>query len=74
MKKGDVQLGSPGVLYKDTKANIDALVGIAQGAIAYATDTDELGSYDGVATWTWGSGGSSSTPPALKIIMNRSFI
>lgn len=49
----DQQVGAPGILYKDTKANITALAGIAEGAVAYATDADEFGSYDGV-TWTWG--------------------
>lgn len=57
MQTGDTQLGKPAVLYKNTKANIEALAGIAQGAIAYATDTDELGTYDGVSAWTWGTGG-----------------
>ena len=57
MRTGDTQIGKPAVLYKNTKANIEALSGIAQGAIAYATDTDELGTYDGVSAWTWGAGG-----------------
>lgn len=57
MQTGDTQLGKPAVLYKNTKANIEALAGIAQGAIAYATDTDELGTYDGVSAWTWSAGG-----------------
>jgi len=58
MKQGDVQKGMPAVLYTNTKANIEALAGVAEGANAYATDTDEFGSYDG-ATWTWGQGGGS---------------
>lgn len=58
MKRNDSQLGAPGVLYKDTKANIEALSGVAEGAIAYATDTNEDGTYDG-ATWTWGRGSGS---------------
>jgi hypothetical protein len=44
------------VQYVDTKANIEALTGLSEGAIAYATDTNELGSYSGAA-WTWGGGG-----------------
>jgi hypothetical protein len=57
MRKGDAQLGTPFVQYKDTQANIEALTGIPEGATAYATDTNKLGSYDG-AVWTWGGGGS----------------
>lgn len=57
MQTNDVQLGSPQVLYKDTKANVEALSGIAEGAIAYATNTNEFGSYSGTA-WTWGQGGA----------------
>ena len=56
MKYSDEQIGIPEVVYNDTKANIEALTGVAEGAVAYATDTDELGTYSG-ATWTWGSGG-----------------
>lgn len=55
----------PATPYIDTKANIEALVGVPQGAVAYATDTDELGTYDGVADWTWiGAGGGSFDLPA----------
>jgi hypothetical protein len=43
---------------KGTKAAIEALAGIAEGSIAYATDTKEFGSYDGAA-WTWGQGAPS---------------
>jgi hypothetical protein len=56
MKHNDRQYGKPFCEYNDTKANIEALVGLSEGCIAYATDTDELGTYDG-ASWTWGSGG-----------------
>lgn len=60
MQKGDQQLGTPQVPYKNTQATIEALTGIAEGAIAYATDTDKLGTYDGAA-WTWiTSGGVTS--------------
>lgn len=54
------QLGSPGVLYKDTKANIEALTGLDQGCVAYATDTNEEGTYDGAA-WNWGGDGSGAS-------------
>ncbi len=52
MQQGDKQLGKPQILYKDTKANITALSGVAEGAVAYATDTDEIGTYNGT-TWDW---------------------
>lgn len=52
MRKGDTQLGTPYVEYTNTKANIEALTGISEGATAYATDTDRLGTYTGAA-WKW---------------------
>jgi len=52
MREDDVQLGKPIVVYKDTKANIEALTSVVQGSYAYATDTDEPGWYDG-ASWHW---------------------
>lgn len=52
MKLGDAQKGKPSVLYKGTQAAIEALTGIAEGAIAYATDTELIGTYTG-ATWNW---------------------
>jgi hypothetical protein len=52
MKLNDIQLGRPNTLYKDTKANLEALTGVVQGSIAYATDTSEIGVYDGAA-WDW---------------------
>lgn len=45
--------------YKGTKAAIEALSSVSEGSIAYATDTNEFGSYDG-ATWTWGQGGAGT--------------
>lgn len=57
MRKGDNQVGFPQGLFSASKATIEALSGVPEGAIAYATDTNELGTYDG-ATWTWGGGGS----------------
>lgn len=59
MIKNDRVYGVPLVQYKDTKANIEALSGIGEGAIAYATDSNEFGSYDGT-TWTWGQSGSTA--------------
>ena len=52
MRNKDVQLGLPDVLYTDTKAAIEGLVGVTEGAQAYATDTDQYGAYDGAA-WSW---------------------
>lgn len=52
MKVGDTQLGAPSVLYTNTKANIEALSGVVEGAVAYATDTDRFGAYTGSA-WRW---------------------
>jgi hypothetical protein len=69
MRKNDVQLGTPAVQYTDTKANIEALTGIAEGAIAYATDTNELGSYSGAA-WTWGGGGTGDVVGPASAVNN----
>jgi hypothetical protein len=52
MKTKDTQLGKPGVLYKNTKAAVEALTGVTEGAAAYATDTNEFGTYNG-STWDW---------------------
>ena len=57
MRKGDAQIGLPAPVYNDTKANVEALTGVVEGATAYATDTDEPGWYDGAA-WVWGAGGA----------------
>ncbi len=58
MRKNDVQLGRPAVLYADTKTNIEALTGLVGGEVAYATDTGEDGVYDAVgAAWVWGRAG-----------------
>ena len=55
MIHNDRQYGTPFVEYRDTKANIEALSGIEEGAHAYATDTNEPGWYDGLV-WNWGGG------------------
>ncbi len=52
MKHNDQQLGKPAVPYRADKAAIEALAGLDEGAYAYATDTDELGLYDG-SSWDW---------------------
>lgn len=44
------------ILCKGTKAQIEAFAGLPEGSIAYATDTNELGTYNGT-TWAWGEGG-----------------
>jgi hypothetical protein len=54
MKKNDKQLGKPGILYKNTTAAIEALTSVDEGSIAYATDTDLIGTFNGVI-WLWGS-------------------
>lgn len=51
MKLNDAQLGIPEILFKAAKSAIPT-TGIAEGSIAYSTDTDEFGSFDGT-TWTW---------------------
>lgn len=51
MKQNDIQLGSPQILYRDTRENIEALTPIA-GQIAYATDTGELCYYN-ENTWAY---------------------
>jgi hypothetical protein len=59
MRVGDKQLGAPQVLYKDTKANIQSMT-VESGAFAYATNTSEIGYYDG-STWHWYSMPTSGT-------------
>ena len=56
MRKNDKQLGIPYQEFTGSKASIEALPGLTEGCVAYASDTNEFGSYNG-ATWTWGSGG-----------------
>lgn len=52
MRHNDQQYGIPETIYKDTKANVEALSGCVEGMIAYATDTDRRGVYNGAA-WDW---------------------
>jgi hypothetical protein len=53
MRTNDAQVGSPQILYKGTTAQVESLSGMVEGAIAYATDTDKIGTYNGAA-WVWG--------------------
>lgn len=62
MRKGEDQLGRPSILYKNTKATIEAFSGLTGGEVAYATDTGEDGVYDAVgAAWVWGRAGGGSS-------------
>lgn len=45
-------VGYPIVAYRDTEANVEALGSPAEGMLAWATDTDKFGFYDGAA-WQW---------------------
>ena len=56
MRLNDAQLGKPAILFKDTKANIEARADLVEGMEAYATDTNECGTYNGSA-WMWTNGG-----------------
>lgn len=64
MKLDDQQLGKPARLYQNTKANITALSLAAgdEGCMAYATDTDEIGAFDGAA-WDWIVAGVTAFDP-----------
>lgn len=59
MQRNDIQLGKPDRVYTDTKTNIEALTGLTEGAVAYASDTDLLGTYNG-STWNWVSCGGDT--------------
>jgi len=52
MRRNDKQLGYPQTDYTGTKAAIEALTGVPEGSTAYATDTNEFGSYN-ATTWDW---------------------
>ncbi len=69
MIKGDKQYGAPFEQYTATKAQIEALTGVGEGALAYAMDTDELGKYSGAAwVWTWTPGSHTHDHTALTSI------
>lgn len=65
MKHNDAQSGKPGVLYTNTKTNIEALTGLVEGSHAYATDTDKYGTYDG-SLWDWSQSGASGTGGGIE--------
>lgn len=52
MKHNDQQLGKPGILYKDTRANIEDLADVPEGAKAFATDKYVEGVFANGA-WVW---------------------
>lgn len=52
MIKDDKVYGKPLVQYTGTQSQIEALTGLDEGSIAYATDIDKFGSYNG-SVWTW---------------------
>ena len=52
MKHNDIQSGSPEIIYKDTKTNVEAIAAPVEGMKAYATDTHLEGVYNGTA-WEW---------------------
>jgi len=62
MRFNDRQLGFPYTEYADSKSNIEALTGVLEGSIAYATDTNQLGTYNG-ASWDW----ISETPSGVLL-------
>ena len=68
MRKGDLQLGFPATQYTDTKANIEALASVPEGSISYASDTHEIGTYNGAA-WEWSSG-AAIAPVSPSVIGN----
>jgi hypothetical protein len=57
MRTSDIQVGMPYVEYTNTQAAIEALAGVAEGAVAVASDANLLGYYDGTA-WIWQSKGT----------------
>lgn len=56
MKINDQQFGRPQILYKATKAQIEATPNPQPGMVAFATDTNQMGIYTS-GGWQWGSGG-----------------
>lgn len=52
MRLNDTQYAIPETIYKETKANIEAIASPAEGMIAYATDINKFGSHNG-AGWDW---------------------
>jgi hypothetical protein len=56
MKKGDAQKAMPGILYTDTKANVEALAGVVEGAQAFASDTHLMGWFNMAVNIMWKCG------------------
>lgn len=59
MRYRDSQQGSPQILYKNTKSILNSLIPSETGAIAFATDTRELGIYTSTG-WQWFSPSAGS--------------
>ena len=60
MRTNDAEVGKPTTLFKGTKAAIEALTAV-EGMIAVATDTHEIGYYNGTSwKWTDYTGGGAS--------------
>lgn len=73
MKKNDKQLGKPDGLFTATKSEIESISGYA-GMIAYATDTKQIGVFDG-SSWDWNigcSGGSGGYDAGIDLASNWS--
>lgn len=62
MKKNNIQLGEPERLFKDSKANIEAISNPVEGWAAYAEDTKEIGFYNN-SVWKW----YSFSPSDIKL-------
>lgn len=67
LENNSVIRGLPSKPYTASKTTIAGLTGVVDGAIAYATDTDELGLYNG-SSWDWIK--SSNFAPASKGVTN----
>jgi hypothetical protein len=66
-------LGIPSPVYKDLKANIEAIVSPMSTMLAFATDTGEYGYYDDLAsTWIWSPGGGGTVQSILIYHRNAS--
>jgi hypothetical protein len=55
MIHNDRVYGKPLIPYSDTQANIEALT-VAEGSVAYATDINKHGYYNGTS-WVWDTSG-----------------
>ncbi len=64
MRHDGKEIGFPSVPYKNTTAAIEALTGVDEGAMAYSTDDNVFGTYNG-ATWDWATGGGDVATDAI---------